>query len=227
MEENPDWSWARGTIATLLEAGLHEGAAEIPFAHRELVWGIIEPLTSDPDPTPEHEAKYGGKNMDPSTMAINTVRGKAFNAVIAYALWVRRHLDRFAERAAVTFDAMPEVRRALDEHLDVAREPSLTIRSVYGRYFPWLQHLDRDWAQTAVARIFPAEPEGAALYAAAWETYLLFCQPYRDVLPICARSTRARLPPWQDTTPTENDGLARSNAWVSTSSRTTGKAPLA
>lgn len=43
--------------------------------------------------------------MDPFTMAINTVRGKAFNAMIAYALWVRRHLDQLPERPAVTFDA--------------------------------------------------------------------------------------------------------------------------
>lgn len=184
MEADPDWSWTRGTIAALLQAGLQEGAAEIPFSHRELVWEVIEPLTTDPDPTPEHEAKYGGKKMDPSTMAINTVRGKAFNALIAYALWVRRNLDRLAERAMVTFAAIPEVRRVLDEHLDVAYEPSLTIRSVYGRYFPWIQYLDPDWTKTAVARIFPDEPEGAELYAAAWEAYLMACPPYREVLPI-------------------------------------------
>jgi len=81
MEADPDWGWTRGTIAMLLEAGLHDGPAEIPFEQREVVWQIIEPLTTDSDPTPEHEAKYGGTNMEPSTMAINTVRGKAFNAV--------------------------------------------------------------------------------------------------------------------------------------------------
>jgi hypothetical protein len=184
MEADPDWSWTRGTIATVLEAGLREGPTQIPFEHRAQVWQIIDPLTNDPDPTPEHEAKYGGNNMDPATMAINTVRGKAFNTAIAYALWVRRHLDQLPARPAVTFDAMPEVRRVLDEHLDVGRDSSLTIRSVYGRYFPWLQHLDRTWAEGAVNRIFPAAPEQAPLCAAAWDTYLQFCQPYKDVLPV-------------------------------------------
>ena len=201
MEADPDWSWTRGTIATFLEAGLHEGPAQIPFTQRALVWQIIEPLTNDPDPTPEHEAKYGGSNMDPSTMAINTVRGKAFNAMIAYALWVRRHLDHLPERPTATFEVMPEVRRVLDEHLDVARDPSLTIRSVYGHYFPWLQLLDRPWAEAAVDRIFPTAPEHAALHAAAWETYLVFCQPYKDVLPVlrdqyaCAVATVAGYDP--------------------------------
>jgi hypothetical protein len=68
--------------------------------------------------------------------------------------------------------------------LDLARDPSLTIRSVYGHFFPWLQLLDRAWAQAAVERIFPAAPEQAPLCAAAWNTYLRFCQPYKDVLPL-------------------------------------------
>ena len=77
MEADPDWSWSRGTVATLLEAGMQQRPGEIPFTQREAVWQVLVPLTTDPDPTREHEAKYGGKNMDPATMAINTVRGKA------------------------------------------------------------------------------------------------------------------------------------------------------
>jgi hypothetical protein len=149
-----------------------------------VVWGTIEPLTKDPDPTPEHEARYGGENMDPSTLAINTIRGKAFHAVIAYALWVRRHLDKLPAPPALTFDVMPEVRGVLDEHLDVARDPSVTIRSVYGRFFPWLQLLDRAWAQAAVDRVFPADPQQSPLCAGAWDAYLMFCEAYKDVLPV-------------------------------------------
>ena len=78
-----------------------------------------------------------GRTLEPSTLAINTVRGKALNAVVAYALWVRHDLDKQNPVPAMTFDAMPEVRAVLDEHLDVGREPTLTIRSIYGRHFPW------------------------------------------------------------------------------------------
>jgi hypothetical protein len=100
MEADPGWEWTRGTIANLLELGFQDRPATIDFAMRELAWSILEPLTGDADPTSEHEAKYGGKNMDPATMAINTGRGKAFNALVAYALWVRRHLDRLPQVAA-------------------------------------------------------------------------------------------------------------------------------
>jgi hypothetical protein len=184
MEADPDWSWTRGTIATLLEEGMTEKAGTIDFTHRAIVWGILSSLTSDPDPNLEYEAKYGGSNMEPSTLAINTVRGKAFNAFIAYALWVRRYFDRQEEKPPMTLDVMPEVRQVLDDHLDLVREPTLTIRSVYGRYFPWLYHLDPGWAEGAVARVFPAGQEHAPYWVAAWDAYVTFCGAYDVVLPL-------------------------------------------
>jgi hypothetical protein len=187
MEADESWQWTRGAIATLLEYGLHgprekQVQPEIAFGARERVWVALESLTTDPDPTPEHDAKYGGDNMDPPALAINSVRGKAFNAVVAYALWVRRHLDRLDPRPPSSFDAMPEVRGVLDSHLDVQREPSLAIRSCYGRHFPWLQFLDRAWAQEAVPRIFPTDEQYLSYRHVAWDAYLLFCPAYDDVL---------------------------------------------
>lgn len=184
MEADPSWQWTRGAIASLLELGLQERTTELEYEHRDVLWKIIAPLTDDPDPTMDHEAKYGGKNMDPPTMAINTVRGKAFNALLGYALWVRRHLDRPEQRSPLSFDVMPEVRQVLDDHLDLEREPTLTIRSVYGRHFPWLHLLDRVWAQAAVERIFPSDQEQVAYFNAAWDAYLMFCPAYDDVLPV-------------------------------------------
>ena len=120
---------------------------------------------------------------------------------------------------------MPEVRRVFDEHLDVAREPSLTIRSVYGRYFPWFRYLDRDWAQTQSRA--SSRPSQRARPCVAWETYLLFCQPYRDVLPILrAQYTRAAATA-AGYDPDGKDGLAQSDAWVSTSSCTTRQDTIA
>jgi hypothetical protein len=115
-------------------------------------------------------------------LPFNTVQGKAVNAVVAYAPWVRRQLDRLDPRPPSTFDAMPEVRLVLDDHLDVQREPSLAIRSCYGRHFPWLQFLNRAWAQTAVPRIFPADEQYVQYRRAAWDTYLLFWSAYDDGL---------------------------------------------
>ena len=185
MDADPDWEWTLRSIASLLEKGLQDGrVGELDYLHRDLVVSVLEPLTDDVDPTNPREADYFRDSSDPTSLAINSVRGKAFNALVAYALWVRRNLDRLDKPPDATFDAMPEVRRILNSHLETTREPSLAIRSVYGQFFPWLIHLDREWARGAVERIFPKDASLSSYRSAAWNAYILFCRPYRNVLPV-------------------------------------------
>lgn len=185
MEADPNWGWTRKEIAGLLAEGSEGRPGGIPISLRQNVWDILKPLTEDPDPTPEHEQRYGGSNMDPATLSINTTRGEAMHAVVRYALWVRRHLEKSSdaqERLARGFEEMPEVREVLEAHLDPGRDPSLAIRAVYGWWFPWLVLLDADWARTHAAKMFPQDSESAAYFDAAWNTYVVFCRPYDDVL---------------------------------------------
>jgi hypothetical protein len=142
-------------------------------------------LTGDPDPTPEEEAAYEETNMDPVTLSINTTRGESMHAVVRYALWVRRHIEKKSdakEQLAIGFDVMPEVRTVLNLHLDVSQDPSLAIRAVYGEWFPWLVLLDSVWAKEAASRIFPSEKSLQPYFEAAWDAYIVFCAPYDNVL---------------------------------------------
>ena len=181
MQSDPSWGWARRTIAQLLSRGFERGSAEIPFPLRRAAWDVVLPLTDDPDPTPQHEAEYGGSNMDPATLSINTTRGEAMHTVVRYALWVRRHMEKAPdaeEQPARGFDEMPEVREVLDRHLDPSHDPAPSIRAVYGQWFPWLHLLDPAWAEQSVAKIFPEDESLQPLRDAAWETYVTFCAPY-------------------------------------------------
>jgi hypothetical protein len=186
-EVDPSWSWTRRAIGDLLTAGFDSAEGDIPIALREAAWAILEPLTEDPDPTPTHEATYGGKNMDPTTLSINTVRGEAMHAVVHYGLWVRRHFERdAAQKARIDrgFEEMPEVRRVLDLHLDPDRDPSAAVRSVYGQWFAWLYLLDPTWATANVDRIF--SPDGAfpELSSVAWEAYIIWGGTYDNMLTV-------------------------------------------
>jgi hypothetical protein len=184
-ENAPDlpWSWTRSTTAHLLDVGFNDGPAQIPFQLRELAWSVLRPLSDDPDPTEESEERFGGDNMDPTTLAVNTVRGQAIGSVVKYAVWVHRHLEAGRPpRNAIGFDRMPEVREVLDDHLDLDHDPSYAIHSLYGQWFPWLGLVDEAWAAENVGRIFPAD-EGHFLYwEAALEAYLSFCRPYDSSL---------------------------------------------
>jgi hypothetical protein len=183
-DSDPDWIWTRQSIANLLSDALEPGEAEISFDHRAAVWNVLRPLTDDPDPTPEHEERYGGSNMDPTTLSINTVRGEAMHAVVRYALWVRRHLENVADdkkRISRGFNEIPEAREVLDKHLDPKYDPALAIRAVYGQWFPWLVLLDGTWTAQRIVKIFPHEDAFNTLRDAAWEAYIIFCAPYDNV----------------------------------------------
>ncbi len=187
-DSDPDWTWTRKAIAGLFSAGFEKGPAEIPYDLRESAWAVIRPLTEDPDPSLDDEvSNYDPQNMDPSTLSINTVRGEALHAVVRYALWVRRHLGEETsgdERIVSGFKEMPEVREVLDAHLEIEREKSLAIHSIYGKLFPWLLHLDRGWTASRMGKIFPADEAYRDFRQVAWETHVVFCPPYEDTFRI-------------------------------------------
>jgi len=183
FEADPDWGWTRKTIAWLLEIGFGQIHGCIPIIFREKAWTILKSLTEDPEPSLADE-QYNSFSMNPDDLSFNTTRGAAMHAVICYALWVRRHLEREANEeryAHMNFEKMLEVREVLDAHLDVAYDPSLAIRTVYGKWFPWLISLDTDWARKNTMCIFPLEEEDRIYFEAAWNTYIAFNQPDESV----------------------------------------------
>jgi len=144
---DPGWVWTRREIAGLLERGLNDrGACAMPLDERERVWQVITGVTDDPDPTPEHEERYCGQNMDPTTLSLNTARPRGLRAAIAYAIWVYHHLvgDELSSEGFV--EAIPEVKELLEAHLDPERDPSTAVRAVFGQHYVNLFVLDNDWA---------------------------------------------------------------------------------
>jgi hypothetical protein len=183
-EIDPHWGWTRSEIARLLSAGLEERGNAIPYLLQDLAWRVLEPLTNDPFPSAEDEAKDGGSSMDPATLSINSTRGEAMHGVIRFGLWIRRHIEKEPdgkERAEKGFGEMPELRKVLESHLDPAKDPSPAIRSVYGQWFPWLVYLDSHWAKESVRRIFPRDEGSRGLRETAWESYITFCDPYDQI----------------------------------------------
>ena len=181
LDRDPGWSWTRGQAASLLQEGLADRDNRIQFELRPTVWSVLEPLTRDPNPSPEHGAAHGYTNMDPFTVSLNVNRGKAMHAVMAYALWCRRELEARGAETAAGFDLMPEVRTALERHLDPDSEPSHAVRAVYGKWLPWLILLDERWVTANITRILPRAAELAGLRDAAWDTYISWCPPFDSV----------------------------------------------
>lgn len=171
--DDSDWRYARQDCIRLLEEGLKGDLVDIRL--RKAVWSIIDTVADDTDPDPEADSEF---TSDLASRSINTVRGNALHAVVNYSLWVYRSVMDTSEAKLGAFGMrmIPEVRTRLERHLDPAIDPSPTIRSVYGQWFPYLVLLDDAWAGQQVTTIFPDDqPE---LRNAAWETYLRFGRVY-------------------------------------------------
>ncbi|MDX9971041.1 MAG: hypothetical protein RBS56_04020 [Candidatus Gracilibacteria bacterium] len=163
---NLDWSNCFQYMADLLENGLNSSKNEIPESLQNDVWEIIKYLCEDKDPDLDHEKKYGGENSDYYHLSINTTRGEAFHALFNYIFWYDRHVKKKGVSRITD-----EVKEVLEAHLDTIREPGFTIRSVYGRFFPWLYIYDKIWTEGIIDELFPLN-DVERRYA-AWETYLI------------------------------------------------------
>lgn len=163
-----NWQSVRKAIVDLIGAILGDKDCDVPVELREAIWKILLELSADDDPTPEHEKKDGGGNLDPMTLAINTVRGEAMHAVVNYGLWLARN----HRKEMGTFIMPKEMQQVLDKHLDISEDPSLAIRSVYGWRLPNIFYLNKEWVISKIDTIFPLQQEMQLFFMAAFEGYL-------------------------------------------------------
>jgi hypothetical protein len=178
-EDDSSWDSARSSVVSLIADGCKKREnTRIPFELQEEVWACIEPITRDySDPTPEREANYSG---DFYTLAINSTRGQAMEAVMNFVLWCGRELS--GESPSNGFlESIPDARAALEEHLNPKTDPSLAVRAVYGFYFPYLWYRDHSWAQSHVPTIFPSEPDLLRFRRAAWSAYIGYSNVYPEI----------------------------------------------
>lgn len=168
---DPDWSWARKSIVSLVTSGLDSSDCPVPANQATLVWDVVGLLAEDPEPAPDHEARYGGSNMDPITLSLNTIRGSALHAAVRFLLWLDENPSEQSGRLAT------ETLGVLEAHLDTESDPSLAVRSVYGWGFGDLFSVDPDWTKERVDTIFPPDASLESYRRAAWDGFLMRWRP--------------------------------------------------
>ena len=176
LDRDPDWGWTRKSIAHLLKRGLeHDGQIRIPYDYWEDVWYVCEKLLCDPEPTPEYEQQYGGDLYDFTNMSLNTVRGTAMHAVMAFVEWssvnMCEGIDPKNEQGIL--NKLPRVRQVLEKHLSIEFDPSLSVRAVYGEWFIHLYHISKEWASGIIPILFPLERDKQEYFLAAWHSFCL------------------------------------------------------
>jgi hypothetical protein len=181
-EDDRDWGGTRWWVVELLRLGFQHKTLPIPLNLRQTAWRLLEILTNDPDPAPEEEDEDYGRPEQSLHRAINSIRGRAIEGIMYYPDWIRQQNAQATGTElseAPKAQLPPEAIAILERHLDQREERTLAIRSLYGRWIPWLIAFNTPWATAAVPRIFPVDNQRAWLIA--WDSFICFNPPYEEV----------------------------------------------
>ncbi|HEY4498816.1 MAG TPA: hypothetical protein VJH94_02000 [Candidatus Paceibacterota bacterium] len=172
------WIGVHSSLADVFEEFLRDEngiSAEEFLRHRDDVLSIIDYLLTVPDPLPKDEmigtagttTLAGGEELvsDPFSIAINSARGRAYQA---FVLFMEVDGRKYPKEATSRLD--PEVLKIYQELL--ARENTAAIMFMYGHYLPFFYFRDVENIKKLLPEIFTVEPEKEHLYLAAWEGYL-------------------------------------------------------
>ncbi len=158
------WAAVHSVMGDVLEELLKgEERPIIDFSlYRNDILDIIDYLFLYPDPKREDETPDRG---DLFTVAINSVRGKAFEALVAF---IYQDGKQYPKEAKVKISA--DVKKVYERLL--TQENALSVMFLFGHYLPSFMFRDEDWILSLIPKVFPEETEKKDLYLAAWEGYL-------------------------------------------------------
>ncbi|MCX5751215.1 MAG: hypothetical protein NT099_06080 [Candidatus Saganbacteria bacterium] len=177
----------RGAVADLLGESVKQDKHHIPDVRLPKVKAILKYIIgTDPDPTSEDEAKYGGDNMDYVTYAINCNRGKAMEALFQYALcFARINADKGEEAGKGPFPPGQRLESDMKDFLEkcLKEETSPSVHSMFGKFFIYLYYLDQEWTTKILksGQIFPSAEAKKIIWEADWCGYMFFSNFYKQM----------------------------------------------
>jgi len=170
---------AKLAIVQLFEELFRIKEPHIDYPLLERCGQIIVELLHQKEPFPDNEDAQG---YDPATHSLNCIHGVAMHSLISYGFYCeRKRKQEMGEKGTPVM--IPLVKEALTEKLDKTKNPSLSVHSVFGWYFPQFIYLDKTWALENLDRIFPVETMMTKYWQAAWSAYIRFSDVYTNVFP--------------------------------------------
>ncbi|MFC1701060.1 hypothetical protein ACFLZ0_02915 [Patescibacteria group bacterium] len=175
-----NWTDVHSVMSDVVQEMVKErdGSVYIDFSkHRDSIFSIINYLLTYPSPAPQDEkiesAIIKTKTpqsdeylvSDPYTIAINTVRGRAFQT---FVLFTYQDGKKFSKEEKIKIS--PDAKKLYENILK--NEQTRALMFMFGHYLPSFYFRDRKWIEGLLSCVFPIEPEKNRLYTAAWEGYV-------------------------------------------------------
>lgn len=199
FETDSDWAWTYSEIIELINSGFRSEKNTPSLKLREQFWGIISGLVSYPDAQKDENDKR--EDIDYIGIAINSVAGKAFEAVIRYGHWVISANEKKRNR----IELIPEVAGILEKHLDSNTEQRLAIHSLYGEWLDWLIWYDKQWFEVIEDKIFPSND--VKKFNIAWSTYVSYRGPRKTTLKLIEGAYLRAILQLEETSDTDNSAV--------------------
>lgn len=188
------WGSVHSTMADLIEELIKQKDKKTLLnfkKYRGQVLSILEYLFNFSDPIPADEKPKTAKSTikrpneseyfvsDPYTIAINSVRGQAFQTLLhfVYQDASNNKKEKLADDVKVLYEKL------------VKKEDTRAIMFMFGHYLPSFHYRDMDWVRNKFNEIFESKSKDKYLRLAVWEGYLsnnlykeLFLEPYLQEL---------------------------------------------
>lgn len=171
-----NWTSVHMSLTDVLKELIDEESGPlIEFeANREPLLTVFDYLLSYPDPVPSDEVNDTAKSRmkspsdedykvsDPLTIAINSVRGRAFQAFLQFV---------YQDTKGVEEKVLPDDVKVLYEKI-LKQENTQAMMFMFGHYLYFFFYRDKEWIKGLLVQIFSPDPAKYTLYVAAWEGYL-------------------------------------------------------
>lgn len=176
------WDAVHGAMAEMLKDLLQAKHDELTFdfsVRRPIIVELLKYLLSHRDPEPKDEVIETAKSKtkspqdadymvsDPFTNAINSVRGKAFQALFAFIFHDGKTLEARGETIRLSEDI-----KSLYDHV-LCTEETRALMFMFGHLFHGVYFRDQEWALEKAKAIFARTPGKEHLCLAAFEGYLV------------------------------------------------------
>jgi len=182
------WNAVCHALIRFLKKILEGNAKKLGFkwkSHRQNILSIIEYLFDYPDPKSEDEQIESAKTTesvgfqnpqisDPFTIAINSIRGQAFELFVT-VVQLDTENNNGSERTEIPADL-----KIMYEYL-LSEEDTRAIMFMFGHYLPLFFYRGKNWLMSNLERIFSPEKGKEYLYLAAWEGYLTNNNLYKEI----------------------------------------------
>lgn len=150
------WHYLRREMCAVLEAGATREPGAIPGELLPVAARVVARWLDHSQPSVEHEGQYGGSNMDPLTLSLNTTRPRAIRTLIQLAVASFETTPEDRRPGPLVGEVTHELTRLITPH----RDPSLAVAAAFGEGFARLLWIAPEWTTEHAERLLTEDAFG-------------------------------------------------------------------